>query len=97
MFMNLQSAAVRRMLAASPIIHTHGDALAASAWLDPGDRPLHDLVRDSGRFPGVARWYVLGEEETISAGMETLATSPLLVPVVVDHDGDRPVWLGEVH
>lgn len=96
MVLNLQSASVRRMLAQSPIIHSQGDALVASVWLDPGERPLHELTRDSGRFPGITKWHVLAENDTIAAGAEMLSTNPVLVPTAVDPSVNRPIWLGEV-
>lgn len=96
MFVNLRTAPVRRLLAESPIIHSHGDDLVATVWLEPGERPLHDLVRDSARFPGISRWYVLGKDDTIRAGLDELSTNTRVVPLTVGLDGEEPVWLGEV-
>ena len=95
MFMDLRHAAVRRMLSASPVIHADGDALVVSTWLEPGDKPLLATVRDAGRFPGISRWYVLGEPETLAEGAEKLSESERIVPVPVTPHGDRPLWLGE--
>ncbi len=95
MFLDLRNAAVRRMLAASPIIHVVGGGLAASVWLESGDDPLRVTVRDAERFPGVSQWYVLGEPETLAAGAEQLSTRERIVPVPVVPSGDRPLWLGE--
>lgn len=95
-FMDLRHEAVRRMLSASPVIHSEGDALVASLWLEPGEKPLQATVRDAGRFPGISRWYVLAEPKTLSAGDEQLATSEHVVPVPVSLGGSRPLWLGEV-
>lgn len=97
MFMDLRNERVRQLLSTSPVIHTsQGDSLATSVWLEPGDENLQNTIRDSGRFPGVAIWHVLGEPETISAGMEQLSASELIVPIAVTPAGDRPVWLGDV-
>lgn len=96
MFMDLRHAAVRRMLAASPVIHDEDDSLVVSTWLDPGDDPLKVTTREAGRYPGVARWYVLGEPETLAAGAEALGTRERIVPVPVTPHGDRPLWLGEI-
>ena len=95
-FMDLRHEAVRRMLSASPVIHSEGDALVASAWLEPGDKPLQATVRDAGRFPGISRWYVLAEPETLAAGAEQLAGNEQIVPIAVTPGGDQPLWLGEV-
>ena len=96
MFMDLRLAAVRRMLSTSPIIHTEGDALVVSTWLEPGDKPLKATARDAGRFPGISRWYVLGHPETLKAGAALLSASERTVPVPVTPRGDRPLWLGKV-
>jgi hypothetical protein len=94
--MDLRHEAVRRMLSASPVIHSEGDALVASAWLEPGEKPLQATVRDAGRFPGISRWYVLAEPETLAAGAEQLAGNEQIVPIAVTPGGDQPLWLGEV-
>jgi hypothetical protein len=65
-------------------------------WLEPGEKPLQATVRDAGRFPGISRWYVLGERETLAAGSEQLADNERILPVAVSPGGDRPLWLGEV-
>lgn len=95
-FMDLRHEAVRRMLSASPVIHSEGAALVASSWLEPGEKPLLSTVRDAGRFPGIPRWNVLGEPETLAAGAEQLAGSEHVVPVPVSLGGNRALWLGEV-
>lgn len=95
-FMDLRHEAVRRMLAASPVIHSKGDELVVSAWLEPGEKPLQTTIREAGRFPGISRWYVLAEPETLAAGAEQLADNERIVPVAVSPGGDRPLWLGEV-
>jgi hypothetical protein len=95
MFLDLRHAAVRRMLAASPVIHAEGGSLVVSAWLEPGDDPLKVTTREAGRFPGITRWYVLGEPETLAAGAEALATRERIVPVPVTPHADHPLWLGE--
>ncbi|MEX1093511.1 MAG: GNAT family N-acetyltransferase [Acidimicrobiia bacterium] len=96
MFMDLRHEAVRRMLSASPIIHFEGDALVTSTWLEPGEKALQTTVREASRFPGISRWYVLAEPETLLAGAEQLAANEQIVPVPVSSGGDRPLWLGEV-
>ena len=95
MFMDLRNAAVRRMLSATPIIHVMGDALVVSAWLEPGDKPLRATARDAGRFPGISRWYVLAQPETLAAGAAPLSASERIVPVPVTLGGDRSLWLGQ--
>jgi hypothetical protein len=95
MFMDLRQAGVRRMLSTSPIIHTEGDALVVSTWLEPGDKPLKATARDAGRFPGISRWYVLAHPETLAAGAELLSASERIVQVPVTPQGDRSLWLGE--
>lgn len=95
-FMDLRHEAVRRMLSASPVIHSEDDALVATTWLDPGEKSLQATVRDAGRFPGIPRWYVLSEPETLAAGSEQLASNEHIVPVPIVPGGSRPLWLGEV-
>jgi hypothetical protein len=95
MFMDLRHDAVRRMLSESPVIHREGEELVVSAWLEPGDKPLQATVRDAGRFPGISRWYVLAEPETLASGEAQLSTNERIVPVPVTPRGDRPIWLGE--
>ncbi len=96
MFMDLRHEVVRRMLASSPVIHAEGDDLVVSAWLEPGEEPLQVTVRETGRFPGISRWYVLGEPDTLAAAAEQLAANERVVPVSVVPGGGRPLWLGEV-
>lgn len=95
--MDLRHDAVRRMLSESPVIHAEGGALVVSSWLDPGDVPLKVMTRDAGRFPGIARWYVLAQPDTLAAGAEQLSASERIVPVPVAPGSDRPLWLGELH
>ncbi len=95
MFLDIRQAAVRRMLAASPVIHAEGDALVVSTWLEPGNEPLQATIRDAGRFPGISRWYVLAPPETLAAGGEQLSAGSRIVPVPVTAGGQQPRWLGE--
>jgi hypothetical protein len=97
MFMDIRHGAVRRMLSASPLIHAEGDELVVTVWLEPGERPLQETVRDAGRFPGIARWNVLAEPQTLVAAGAELSASRRIVPVPVTLPGDdRSLWLGEV-
>jgi len=96
MVMDLRHSSVRRMLAASPIIHVDNGALAASVWLDSGEKPLEVVQRDSGRFPGISRWYVLAEPETLAASASRLEDGDRVAPIPIGPAGDRPIWLGEV-
>jgi hypothetical protein len=95
-FMDLRHAAVRSMLSSSPIIHRDGDELAVSLWLEPGEKPLKATTRDAGRFPGISRWYVLGEPETLDAGADQLAATEGIVTVPLTPRAADPIWLGEV-
>jgi hypothetical protein len=95
-FLDLRHASARRVLADSPIIHRlGGDDLGAAVWLDPGDDPLRVIARDAGRFPGILRWHVLGEPETLAAATPQLSTNDRIVPIPVTLRGDKPIWLGE--
>jgi hypothetical protein len=97
MFMDLRHAAVRRMLSATPIIHTRGGELVVSTWLDPGKESLQDAARGPGWFPGISRWYVLAEPKTLVAGDPKLSTDERIVPIAVTlRDDDPPLWLGEL-
>lgn len=95
-FMDLRHDAVRRLLSESPVIHSEGDELVVSAWLEPGQKPLQATVRDAGRFPGISRWYVLADPETLSAGAALLASNERIAAVPVTQRGSRPLWLGEM-
>lgn len=95
MFMDIRQPAVRRMLAATPVIHTEGDTLVVSSWLEPGPKPLQATIRDARRFPGISRWYVLGEPETLAACADQLRESERITPIPLAPLGDRPLWLGE--
>jgi hypothetical protein len=96
MFMDIRHAAVRRMLSASPIIHAEGNELVVSTWLEPGDKPLQVTTRDAGRFPGISRWYVLAEPQTLAAAGAQLSASERIVPVPITlRRDDRSLWLGE--
>ncbi|HSF87682.1 MAG TPA: GNAT family N-acetyltransferase [Acidimicrobiia bacterium] len=96
MFLDLRNPAVRRMLSASPVIHSLNGELATSAWLEPGEQPLKATVRDAGRFPGISQWYVFAEPETLDAGAVELASRERIVPVSVSFGGDQPLWLGDL-
>ncbi len=95
MFADLTSPAVRRMLTDSPIIHSEDNGeLAASTWLEPGEKPLQVTVREAGRFQGITRWYVVADSETLAAGVTELSENQKIVPVPFDASGDGPIWLG---
>ncbi len=96
MFLDLRHGAVRRILSTSPVIHSEGDALVVSTWLEPGDKSLQATARDAGRFPGISRWYVLGEPDTLTAGAAQLSAGERIVPVPVTPRGAGPLWLGEI-
>lgn len=94
-FMDLRHAAVRGMLSATPIIHVVSGSLAATTWMEPGEEALRTTLREAGRYPGISHWYVLGRPETLAVGAEQFAASGQIVPIPVDSDTQRPVWLGE--
>ncbi len=96
MFMDLRHVAVRRMLASSPVIHSEGGALVATKWLDPGEKPLQVTTREAGRFPGVTRWYVFGEAETLAAGDAELSERERIVQIPLDPSSSFPLWLGDL-
>lgn len=93
---DLRDEAVRRVLADRPLIHCADGELAVSLWLRPGATALEDTVRDAGRYPGVERWFVLGERETIIAGGDALAANRKIVPVPVELGKGGALWLGEL-
>jgi GNAT acetyltransferase-like protein len=97
MFMDLRHAAVRRMLSATPVIHTDGKSLVVSTWLEPGKKSLQDVARGPAWFPGISRWYVLAEPQTLAAADSKLSTDERIVPISVTlGDDDPPLWLGEL-
>ena len=96
MMMDLRHEPVRRLLAERPVIHCDGDELALSLWQPPGRTALGNTLRDAERYPGIARWFVLSEPDTLAAAGEALAANPKIVPVPVELAADAPLWLGEV-
>jgi hypothetical protein len=96
MMMDLRHEPVRRLLAERPVIHCDGDELALSLWQPPGQTALGDTLRDADRYPGIARWFVLGEPDTLAAAGEALVGNPKIVPVPVEPGADGPLWLGQV-
>lgn len=97
MFMDLRNAAVRSMLSATPVIHAVGGGLVVSTWLRRGDKPVEDTVRGVGRFPGISRWYVFGEPQTLDAAAPQLSANKRIVPLPVSlHSDGPPLWLGEM-
>jgi hypothetical protein len=95
MFLDVRHAPVRRMLSATPVIHAEDDALVVSKWLMSGDRSVRDTVEDAGRFPGISRWYVLAEPQTLTAADAQLSANERIVPIPVTLQGEDPIWLGE--
>ncbi len=95
MFMDLRHPGVRRMLAATPVVHRQGDDLVVAAWLDDGDAAREVLLREARRYPGIARWFVLGEPDVIAAANVELTATGQIVPVPVVPSGSTPRWLGD--
>jgi hypothetical protein len=95
MFMDLRHAAVRRMLSATPVVHLEDDSLVVSTWLEPGEKPARATAEEAGRFPGITRWYVLAEPQTLAAAAAQMSANERLVPVPVTLRDDPPLWLGE--
>lgn len=96
MFMDLRHPHIRTAMADRPIIHRDGSALAVSAWLMPGRAPLETLTHEVKRFPGLAKWYVLAEPETLVAAETALQGENRIVTVPVIPIGAEPIWLGSV-
>jgi hypothetical protein len=94
--MDLRHEPVRRLLADRPIVHRDGGVLTLSLWQPPGRTALDHTVREAARYPGIARWFVLGDPQTIAEGREALAANGKVVPVTVALDAAEPLWLGEV-
>ncbi len=96
MLLDLRHETVRTALADSPIIHCDGGELSVAAWLPPGDGPMKSLIREAGRFPGISRWHVLAEPETLRAAGPSLEASERIVPVGVEVSAAEPLWLGRL-
>jgi len=96
MLMDLRHEPVRRLLAERPVIHCDGGELALALWQPPGRSALDATLREAGRYPGIARWFVLGAPATLAEGGEALAANPKIVRVPVERGADGPLWLGEV-
>lgn len=95
-FLDLRHDTVRRALAGSPVVHFHNDALAAVAWLPPEERAAKTIVREAGRYPGIARWHVLGTQDALTAAKDTLRRNNRVVPIPVEARSDEPLWLGQI-
>jgi hypothetical protein len=96
MLLDVRHETVRHILARHPIVHCDGNALAVAFWLDRGPDHLRTMLADRGRFPGISRWYVLGNPDTIAEGRDAMATAGGIVPVPVPQDSAEPLWLAEV-
>lgn len=96
LYLDLRHAAVRQVLADSPLVHHGPDGLAVAAWLEPGEAPLKALVREAGRYPGVTAWHVLGEAATLDAARDAFADNDLVDPIAVDPASAEPLWLGRL-
>ena len=94
--LDLRHPPVRAALAESPIIHCEKGTLAVTAWLPPGDGPLKALIREAGRFPGISRWYVLADPETLRAAGQALDVGDRIVPIEVEVRAAEPLWLGRL-
>jgi hypothetical protein len=95
MFMDLRHDAVRQMLSETPVIHAEGDELVVSSWLEPGDEPRQVMTREAGRYPGISRWYVLGEQKTLDEAAAQLAEVERVIPLPVTLPATGRLWLSE--
>jgi hypothetical protein len=96
MLLDLRHAPVRAALARSPIIHCENGELSVVAWLPPGDGPMETLIREAGRFPGISRWYVAADPETLRAAGQALDANDRIVPIGVEVCDAEPLWLGQL-
>jgi hypothetical protein len=96
MLLDLRHKSVRTALANSPIIHCENGGLSVATWLPPGDGPRKALIREAGRFPGISRWHVLAEPETLREAGHALESNERIVPVEVDVHAAEPLWLGRL-
>ncbi len=96
MLLDLRHAPVRAALANSPIIHFENGELSVAAWLQPGEGPLKTLTREAGRFPGISRWHVLADRETLRSAGQALDANERIVPREVDVRVAEPLWLGQL-
>ena len=94
MLLDLRHESVRTALANSPIVHCEKGELCVAAWLPPGDGPRKALIREAGRFPGISRWHVLAEPETLREAEQALEENERIHPVKVDICATEPLWLG---
>lgn len=96
-FLDLRHAPIRRLLSEHPIIHRLGDGeLGVVAWLDPGEEPLRVVEREARRYPGIMRWFILGEAETLTTAADTLIQNERVTLVPVPPSGADPIWLGSL-
>lgn len=96
MFLDIRQPAVRRMLAASPIVHMDVDELVVSTWLEHGDQALKSVMREIERYPAISRWHVLGEPEVLGGAADSLASTHRVVPIAITPRERGPEWLGEL-
>jgi len=95
-FLDLRHETVRRALADRPVVHFHGDGLAAVAWLPPGEAAAKTIAREAGRYPGISRWHVLGTQDALSAAGQMLQDNDRIVPIPVEMRSVEPLWLGQI-
>lgn len=97
LLLDLRHESIRRMLSDSPILHRGADStLVATGWLEAGEKPLRDALRETARYPGVTRWHLLATPETLAASRAELSQASGVVPIPVKTDARHPIWLGDV-
>lgn len=94
--LDLRHETVRQTLADCPIIHLENGALSVASWLEPGEAALKALSREAERYTGIAKWYMMGDSDTLDAAAEVLATNDRVVPIKLEVSSPDPIWLGAV-
>ena len=97
MFADMRHAAIRRMLADSPVVFDHEGLLAAALWIEGGENdPAKRVRREVDHFAGIERWFVFGPAESIDRLGEAIARDPRIATIEVRAAHPEPCWLGEL-
>lgn len=94
--LDIRHDSVRKILSRNPILHDEEGELAVAYWLGPGPEALQKVYRDYKMFPGIRRWYVVGEPRTIEQGADTFAAVDGILPVTVPPTSNWPIWLADL-
>lgn len=94
--LDLRHESMRQMLSDHPILFCDQDELVLALWQESGSKAIQNTVRDASRFPGISRWCVIGDPETLAKGREAFEEVPKITAIPLPQNSAGPIWLGEV-